>query len=344
MSHTPKLETFKIKLINKEDGRAISFRELFRKKLNLYQKSTKPVTQHDFFRTYYQDFMKQLDSKGYVTNKKKKKAFTIANDIGKAGKRVSHISPPTATDMIINGILEGGKHNLRRWLGAVTDTSNKQEISTKHVVSDRFYFLLYTPLDHSEAILMVQGYTESKISDAFKDYLLDYFKYNKEIISQIEIAIPQEFKKEYLENAVFKKLRFTSGWVAKPDLEGVKEKAFELEVKIEIIDHSKDKSHFKEALTLMKAFGKSTFQPNGGNKKELENFDTKQAKMTNGKKEMTIDLDDENNIKPVILLTDQGIDVTQDGIPDFEQINNYCRQLLTRELEHESPQNAIKEL
>lgn len=353
MAHDPKLEIYKLKIFNKADGTAVNMREFFRYKLNYYgRKEETVITQAILFKDFYTNFVAKIDSKGYNTNEKKKKGFTIAfDDID--GKRKSFISSPIAKDMIISGLLEGGKHGLKRGLGVVTDTTKKTQIQTTNIVTDRFFFLLYTPLDHSEAIIMIQGYSEIKISDVFRDYLTSYFKYNKQIESKVELFVPQTLKDKYLKNAVFKSVKFSTGWHVKSDFsDEIKPRDFEFDIKIEIIDKNKQKSSRTSFRDLIKFFGKARFSLPGddekndpvGPTKELEDFDKKDAKMDSNGKALAIDFDDEDNIRPVILLTDEGIKIGQDGIPDFDEIEKYCRKTLNDVIKEVMPTHAISEL
>jgi hypothetical protein len=342
MAREPKLEIFKIKLINKEDGRPAFFSDFYRKKFNGYKSLTPPYTTEDIFKVFHSDFLKQIDDKAYKTSKSKDKAFTIAYDEDERKTRTTLISSPFSSEMKLNGILEGGKHGTPRWLGDISDTTRRSNIKTNNVVNDRYYFLIYTPLNHSQGVVMIQGYTESKISDVFREHLLSYYKYQKEIQSKFEIYVPNAFKNEYLEKAIFKKLQFTSGWHIDSFSEPT-EKEYDLEIKIEIIDKSRSKSNYKRVSDILSKFGQSVFKPTGGKQKELVNFDKINAKMESNGKELPLHIDNEENITPVILLRNQGIKV-ENGVPDFKQIDTYCRNLLT-DIENEiRPSNAINPL
>lgn len=45
-----------------------------------------------------------------------------------------------------------------------------------HVTSEPFYFLLWMPSDFDKGILLIQGYTNSTVTDAFKQALIRFFK------------------------------------------------------------------------------------------------------------------------------------------------------------------------
>ncbi|MBL7884729.1 MAG: hypothetical protein JNL69_11715 [Bacteroidia bacterium] len=344
MANDLKLEIYKLKLSNKEDGTFTSFRKLFGQKFNNYgNKGTEIITKARIFNTFYDDFIKKIDSKGYQVNEKKKKGFTIATDNTPSGPK-SHIKH-SATETIISGILDGGKHGRKRSLSSVENKASQTPIGVKNIVTDRFYFLLYTPLDHNEAILMIQGYSEIKISDVFRDHLVNYFKFNKQISSKVELFVPQSLKDKYLESAVFKSIKFSSGWAIKPDIdEKITSKDYEVEIKIEIIDKSKKKVNYKKFREIISLFSKSKFKPEGGVERNLGEFDKKNATMISKTKPKAIDFQDEDNVIPTILLEEEGITVGEGGVPNFDEINLYCRELLTEIIEEVMPNHGIDDL
>ncbi len=341
MSHRPKLEIYKLRLIKKEEGGSETFRNLFRSKLD-YSKIKGTIAQEDIFKVYHGDFVKKINKDSYTESKAKKKGFTLAYDEDK-GKKTSKICSPISSVMILDGLLEGGKYGLKRSLGKILSTTEKSPIHTDNIVNDRYYFLIYTPLDSSYGYLFIQSYSEVKISDVFKKYIQKYFSYGKDIKCEVEIFVPKKIKDEYLDGAVLKKVIFTTDWHVDPTFQGqIKGKDFELSVKIEITDKSKKKSESKDwgkAVSDMFS-GKFSF---GKKEKTLNSFNRKVVKIENHGREHPIVLDD-MEVQPVIYLDDQGIKVADDGTPDFGRIESYCRQLL-KDLSNEiDPSNAVQEL
>jgi len=345
MSHEPKLEIYKLKLINKSDGRATYFRNSFRKNVSSIGSLPKPINDTDIYREYFKDFLNSLDlRKGYKVDGKKSKAFKIASDQDKNGNEKSHISSPLNNDFVISGILEGGKHNIKRWLGDVNDPSKKSDIHKNNVVGDRFFFLLYTPINHHTGILLIQGYTEVKISDVFRDHIIEYFKVEKEIDCKTEIFIPEKLKDKYLKSALFKSAKFSSGFILKNGFDGAEDKDYELEVKIEIIDKSDKKTGYKSFNHMLQKFGNAIISLSESSTHKLDSFKKKSAKMVGKGKEFPIDFDNEDNIKPVILLVNEGIKINEGQIPDFGEIETYCRNLLNDIINEINPENAITDI
>lgn len=339
MPNEPKLEIFKIILENKEDGQKATYRKLFRKKLGPWKND---VTAEDIFRSFHADFIKKFTGEGYSVSNKKNKAYSIVTELVD-GIEKSKITSPFTKDWIIQGILKGGTHKRKRSLGEITNTKKETTIHEHNIVNDHFYFLIHVLLEHNVAIVMVQGYTEIKISDVFKDYLLDYFSFDKEIKSEAQYYVPGYLKDKYLEKAKFRSLKFTTDWEVNVGFEDLENKNYDIQISIEIIDKSKKKSEKNIAAKLLQAFGQSKIAI--GSKNDLLNsFRKKSAKMESEGKEFPIDFDDEDNIKPVIKLYEHGIKDTGGGIPDFEQIDKYCRGILPAIVSETLPSNAVKNI
>ena len=348
MPHEPKLEIYKLKLLRKEDGRLMTFRELFRKKFNEYPIKNypdliRPIEVNDILKIYFDDFVKNIDLEGYNQNKRKKKAFTIATETVE-GQKKSHISF-NQTQMKISGVLQGGKYGIKRILGEVDNKAIGTDIETKHLVGDKFYFLLYTPIEETSALLMIQGYTESRISDVFLEHLKKYFKHLRHNDCQIELYIPEALRKEYLNGATFKSLIFSSGWNITANFNNeIAEREYEFQVKIEIVDKSIKKSNYKSAMKFLSQVGVSTFRLLNGRAQELSEFSNKNAKMESHGKEFPINFDDDGDIRPVILLANEGIEVGEGLIPNFIQVETYCNELLERLINEINPSNAVGRL
>lgn len=345
MSHDPKLEIYKIRLINKDDGRASRFRKCFRENVKGVAQLPDGKTDGDIYMEYYKDFLNSIDDgKGYKKSVKKEKAYKIAKEQGEDGKLNSLVNSPLNKNFIISGLLEGGKFGIKRNLGNIDDVSENSNINEKNVVGDRYYFLLYTPIDYHTGILIIQGYTEAKLSDVFRDHIKEYFKVEKKVDCEISLFVPENLKNKYLKDAVFSSAKFSSSFIVKNAFENLENNEMELEVKIEIIDKSRKKAKYKGFEKMIKSFGETIFEFPNNIKKRLDLFDKKSAKMKGIGREFPIDFHDEDNIKPTILLKDEGISITAGKIPDFKQIETYCKNLLDDIIVEIMPENAIENI
>lgn len=345
MAHDPKLEIYKLILKSKSDGSSKKFREVFRTNVKEILNLKPPIEEHHIFRAYHQNFLTALDLDKFKIDSKKDKAIKIAKSNDANGNLKSEISSPTTDNFIITGLIEGGKYNIKRTLGDIDNSKTSSTINPRNVVCDKFFFLLYTPINKNIGILMIQGYTEIKISDIFREHIGEYFSVNKEIECQTEYFIPENLKEKYLQGASFNSAKFTSGFIFKNDFEGSEDKPYDIEVKIEILDKSKQRTDYTLFQKMLTAFGNMQFNLSNEVKRKLENFANKSAKMK-GKsgKEFPIDFDNINNIKPTILLEQEGIRILDGRVPDFKQIENYCQKLLKDIINEIDSNNAIKNI
>ncbi|MCG3167146.1 MAG: hypothetical protein POELPBGB_02930 [Bacteroidia bacterium] len=341
MSFEPKLEIYKLCLLKKEDGKHETFRGLFRKKFGGYRHlgPAEEITLENIFDTFLQDFVKTLDTGKYKQNKKK--AFTLA----KSNSHVSVLSPMRSVQsQFIYGTLDGGKHNQKRKLGKLDNTDDHTPITNTNIVSDLFYFLIHTPLNSSDAIVFIQSYSETGISDIFKNFLEDYFKYQNEIKSQISSWLPPALEEKYRKGATFKSIKFTTPWRVQSGFEELDQKTYDLVVKVEIEDRSQKKLPYEKTKNVFNSLKNAVLKMTERETRLLGNFGEKEAKITNGV-DMIYDIDTETvDLKPVIKLREQGIIPKEGDILDFKEVHAYCKGLLNQITEIEDPNNDIEEL
>lgn len=342
MAHDPKLEIYTIKLTCKEPGVKGDFRDLFRLKLD-YSKLKPPITDEDIFKTYHQDFLKEVAKKDYNRDEGKKKGFTIAYEHTANGRRKqSRVCSPFNETEILTGILDGGHYGRRRNLGIVEDTTKENKIKPNNVVGDLYYFLIYTPLNHNVGVVMIQAYSQDKISDVFCKYLEKYFKIEKKFQATFTPYFPDSLKDKYLNGATFDSFKFSTGWIVKGDFDELVPNEYELNVKVGITDKNLKKVPVGKIPSLLSIFGKSKLKIEGGDEKELGNFKVKNAKIENENRKLSVELDNEDKIRPVLFLKDY-VPVV-DGMPDFDKLESYCKELLEEIKEKLLPENAIADL
>ncbi len=240
MAHDPKLEVFKIILKSKGDNKGNRFRDSFRNRVSTIS-SLVDKSPENIYREYYKHFLNSIDLTGYKKDDSRKKAIKIKKkEVDGVGMQ-SVVNPITDDNFIIKGVINGGKYGVNRNLGNVDNVSDDKEISIKNVVGDDYYFLLYTPIDSNIGVLMIQSYTDNKVSDIFREHVKKYFEIESKITCDIEIFVPITMKNKYLETALFKKVSFSTDFTVKGEMEEDISKQFDLQVKIEIVDKT-DKS------------------------------------------------------------------------------------------------------
>ncbi len=336
----PKLEIYKIILKGKtEIHKRPTFRDFFRTRPE-YSKLKPIIENEDIFRVFHQDFFKNIDQPAYNKNEKKLKGFTVAYDTS-TGARLSKISSPINAGEVIHGVLDGGMYGRTRNLSKVTSTVDRTPILTDHIVTDQFYFLLYTPIDYNIGILMIQGYSDIKISDIFRKHLQNYFK-TSTMKCDFEYYLPEVFREKYLNGATLSTFTFTSGWHVSGGFDEDLPKEFDFNVKIEITDKD-PKVPIKYYDRIMMALKGSFFNINNV-KKPLRDFESEGTKIrTKEGKNIPIQMED-HEIRPVILLNNVGVSIESGHNPAFADVNKYCRKILEEIKTELLPINATQEL
>jgi len=338
MAHEPKLEIYTITLSRKEKDKLPNFRYLFYAKFeDDYSKLSKPFSSKDVLSVYFQDFVKKIDTKGFTKNEKKKKGFHLA-----PSNIDGHITNISEAKEAFSGILVGGNYDRILSLGNIDDAAKSSEITQDLIVGSLQYFLLYTPLNHNVGLLIMQGYSEGKISDIFKEYIEKYFK-AADFKSECNFYFPESLKSKYTTGATFDSVKFTTDFQVEATFENSLPSDYHFQVKIEIIDKNLEKTPVNKSQRLMNFFNKGKF--NIGSKDALlEEFETKKRNIKHDNKSFSVDFDNVEEIRPTINLKDHNIPINAGNIPNFKELDNWCRLLLDEIKSKILPSDATTEL
>lgn len=159
MARTLKLDCITLSVTKKGDDEPCSFDEFFS-----YTFKGKVIHRpfRDFFIAYVESFSGKFLASAGVS-----KAINLdTNSVQwNSGKRT------------ISGFVEGGN------TGGTSDVKESNDASVtlfsfkpEHVSAEPFYFLLWMPKDYDKGVLLVQGYTNSTVTDVFKQTLLEFFR------------------------------------------------------------------------------------------------------------------------------------------------------------------------
>lgn len=336
MPQKAQLEIYKIKLYNKNTSENVSFREFCRYKLDLYDPHRKiPLTIEDIFNKFRQYFIEQLDGDGYYEDLIRKKGYVIANKVNEEGAQSSHISAYSERLAIV-GVLDGGSYGKRKSLGVIENKEDVTPINPNNIVCDKFLFLIHTPLDHHEVLVMIQSYSDSKISDSFRGHLKEIFTYHPDIKSVVEMYLPPSLENQLLNDSVFSSVSYSTDWIVNSnDFDDAIRSEFDLRVKVEIQDRNGQEFSNSTIRSLIDRFGNAILSlgsNNNSSSKRLEEFSKTSAKIKSSTgRPLTIKLDRDNKIRPVIYLNEHGIEPDEDsGEFDFDNIEEFCLDLLDR--------------
>lgn len=323
MAHNPKLEVYQVWLKpQKEEDK--TYRDFF------VETNSAGNTQEDensvIFLDYFSDFIRRVDTDDFIANSKKKKAFT-AYDTRPVGEYEPTIKIKS-NSTIIEGTIEGGRYGQKRNKSSVGNKSEKEDINEVDIILDKFYFCLYTPLNSDLGILFIQSYSADTISDIFTDFIRSFFFkegiYKK---AKVEKFVPNRIVDEFRNISEIKKFAFSSRFVFDQMTNepiGVVEEEFI--IKVEVVSKN---GLPKESLgNWINSIGSKVFSS-----RQLAKFNKGKVylKNTETKKESPFDIDSDFDIKPIIYLEGR-IAIEEDGLPNFEQLSDYCVSLLENEI------------
>lgn len=316
MAHNPKLNVYTLRLKPQNDS-VQTFRDLFRGKY--HESSSTPDT--ELFKKYYEDFVNEIGNDSFRKDQKHKKVLGLVNETG-------NIPLLPKDDTYIDGVIEGGKYGIRREYADTDNKNDKKIIEENSAVLDRYYILLYTPLNSQYGLLFIQSYTEESVQDSFKDFLCKFFSCDGLFYNMVvESFVPQKIIEKYMNETNIRMFSF----ITKTSLSGVlrddtqiKGQTFEVEIKIKPLDE-KLQPNTKKTSQIIKAIGDKLFDG-----KPLKEGKAKAYVEDSKKRKANYDIEKElNNIRPTIYLEDAGIvPDKKTGLPNFKSIQSYCLELL----------------
>lgn len=319
MAHNPKLNVYTLKLNPKSDS-VETFRDLFKAKYLLDGNTL----DQDVFLEYCKRFINGIGDKEFRKDAKNKKV------IGTTSGADSTLPPLTQqfAQSILNGVIEGGKYGIIR---EYADTDNKNEktiLDAKKAVLDKYFILLYTPLNSKYGFLLIQSYTEESIQDSLKDFIKVFFSCADEFYNIIiEPFVPQSIVDKYMKEANIKMFSFTNKIGLQSSLRNniqIKGQTFEVEIKLKPLEY--DLNPYADSTSeIIDEIGDKYFD-------DFQLKDCKKRAYISDSKNRKTNYDIEQEIrkiKPTIYLEDVGITPDPNtGLPDFAKIQEYSLTVL----------------
>lgn len=318
MAHNPKLNVYLLKLNPKNDS-VQTFRDLFKSKFSLDLLSS----DEEVFKKYHEKFVNGVGDKDFRKDSKSKKVLGIAKN--------SDVFLPVLPhdNTYIDGVIEGGKYGIRREYANTENKEEKQVIEPNNAVLDKYYILLYTPLNSQFGFMLAQSYTEESIQDSLNDFIRTFFSCENDFYNIIiEPFVPKKLQEKYINNSSVRLFSFSTK-VGLPetlrDNIQIKGQTFEVEIKLKPLDYALNPES----------------EVTGQIYEELceKEFDGIPLKDCDKRKVFVKDLKDRKanydieqeirKIRPTIYLEDEGIVPDENtGLPDFKQIQEFCIKTL----------------
>lgn len=295
-----------------------TFRDLFLRKTS----SSPTISNEDLFTTFFNYFITALDTDYKIV---RNKAFTLINDNGETNFQ--------SDNTIMYGVLEGGplgEGKTRRTLANKTEGNSLDG----NVINDKYFFYIYTPLNSSHGYIMFQIYQQDSIRFEFFNFLFnEIFRHVPDYnMPNFDPFIPQDIREEFKSGAKIKELKFSETMLSNQIEESASFMSLNESYKIEVtVTPVRGNIRFSLLETLVPPFVAKAF-----NGITLNNFDNKKVVLQNAtsKKRATFEMDGAGDIMPRIYLKDR-IDISSSGVPNFEQLKEYCDTILNGLIEQQ---------
>lgn len=336
MAHDPKLSVYTIQLKPARNTAYNNYRWLFRNLIN--EANTNPLTETFIMGEVFTKFIRELDRPEMYADSASKKCMT-ANQPDIAEISVNPNIVLHSEQRIIEGQVEGGTFGRRRNKTSTQNKINKTLVQEDDAITEDFYFLIYTPLNSSKSILMIQSFSDDTIDSVMKKFWQKFFSVNL-VFNQpkIERFIPNSIIENIRNNSTVSSLTFSTQIPGETLLDTpVIQQQHDFMVTVDIKPSGDDLTVLEyEGIierikrTLLGILPLGQFRKQTGALRD-------RATNRNSQFEIGTDFD----IHPTIFLS-KYIRIAGDDT-DFDRIRDYCFQLLEEIKTEIYPQNAVQE-
>ncbi len=332
MAKNPKIEFYKIRLtpINED---SLTFRDLNCHIYKSFDNRELPENINDgqLMADFFRHFFFKIDG-GAIVNESKRKAFKAKYSRENLEENTIHLM---SERNIIYGVIKGGEFDTGKTLGVV-DNPNAEErrLNRNQLITDDFYFLLYTPLDKNVGVLILQSYTRDNVTDIFKPFIENLFKLrgisNKATAS---IFMPEAIQNRFKRNSIVKKFVYSNRFLVNEMHEQTMQ-AGDFTINVEIKSHG-DQINLNNLPWWKRVLGESLLRVTSQEQRQLETFNLQKGYIKANVGEGTptkFSLNEEEiEIKPTIYLSNH-INLEDNGVPLFDELHEFSLQTLVNEV------------
>lgn len=315
-----KLDVYQV-VLNKRAG---TFKDIILKKNNITDKAT---TYSRLFNTFYRNLI-ELIGKDVFCVENKNIGLTLFK--GK-GERINSILTSHSSVYTIEGFIDAGPYNSVRKLAKMSDPSKRRIINKTDIVTDRYYFYFYFPLDSKIGILMVESKENASIRRAVKLFVEKLFKTDSTRGCRVNSYFPRWLKAEFIESANLFSLSFEQEIVTQTQAEEESvTNSEEFDVKVTIVPKT-NVSDIQNSNTLVNRISNFFALKAGNSTISLSSFSNKKGVMKNEeqKKSLPFSIDKENDIHPIVIIDNY---ISPDDNGDFirGELKSLCDDLLSK--------------
>lgn len=328
MARNPKIEFFKINLNSVKSDKKITFRELFSEVYNTVnpKNENKNIEDDVLMKTLLQHIFNKVSGK-FEVNNQKKKAFYVKKSINKLNEDVKIDSK----NFIVHGLVKGGVYDTGKEEGDLNNPLGENKKFTQaSIILDNFYFLLYTPLNKSTGVLILQNYTSDQIADIFLPFVKGLFKASKfSLNATLSEFMPLEMQNDFKEISTIKKFEFSNQYLIS-DLDKDTKSAGNFNVKLVVTSNDKT-INLNNLPFWRRVMKKIKFEIPGNEARLIESFNNQVAYIKDDTSKsnptrFTLD-DDLLKIKATIYLINY-IGLEENKIPKWKELEKFALETL----------------
>jgi len=327
MALKPRLEFFRFTL-RYRDNKYKTFRDFSQEILG----APKTADDEKVLEFCFKHFLQQLKSGIAIDSSRKKRiGFEKKKSINRHFDKGPRFDSSSHT---IFGVINGGSFGQDRTLTNIEDEEDSSRIGLNKAVNMYFFFLAYVPPDHDQGLLMIHSNgRDENIVPMFRNFMMKVFSGKKFSKPDPEDFAPKAFQDEYKKSAVLKEFVFKN--VVVDDIhstDGIKQRSNAYSVRIEAKPLYGDVrgSEAEGVFSRLKGylFGKD------GDAKPLSEFNAQLVlEDEHGHSQKTFEWNArEVDFAPVVYLDGRVEKVNEDGTPDFDELRDFCQELLKSEI------------
>lgn len=313
-----KLDVYQI-VLNKRSG---TFKDVIIRKNDITDSS---ITYSKLFNTFYRNLI-ELIGKDVFCIENKSIGLTLFK--GK-GERINSILTSHSSTYTIEGFIDAGPYNSIRKLAKLSDTSKRRIINKTDIITDRYYFYLYFPLDSKIGILMVESKENASIRKAVKPFIERLFKTDETKGCRVNSYFPIWLKAEFIKSANLFSLSFEQEIITQTQAEEeVTTNSEEFDIKITIVPKT-NTSDIQNSNTFIKRISNFFALKAGNSTISLSSFSNKKGVMKNEeqKKLLPFSIDKDHDIRPIIIVNNY-ISADDNGNFARNELKSLCDNLL----------------
>lgn len=345
MSKNPKIEFYTIQL-NSSKSDDITFRDVFAFLYNEKRKrkvETDEIDGSTLFNEFFKHFFSKMD-KGTVKNESKRKALKSEK---KSAASTNNSIALKSDNSFIQGRIKGGEYDTGKFLDEIDNPeSTSEKLAKNKLITDDFYFLLYTPLNKNKGVLILQSYTKDNISDIFKPFVENLFKLTGlSLKATSRLFMPLTMQEELKNNCFVEKFVFQNQYV----VSDVEEQTFQqgtFTIKVEIKAHDKI-LNLSNLPWWKRKLAETVIKLPKNDERDLDSFNKKNGYLVGNdiKSNPTkFSLDTESiSVKATILLQNF-ITLEENGIPKWDELEKFAINALESDVKPEVyPEDFLSE-